>query len=207
MNKKKSISTKEKIKQAALRLFNEQDSFCITTNKIATALNMSPGNLYYHYSCKEEIIRELYDDMTLKSESVNMFEVIINSSNPLLALKSIFEKYGDLFIEYNFLMRDIAVLIRADKALQEKFLQNQDKRIAQISGIIKFLISEELFIKMSPDEIRLRAKLQWFVAAYWQTFDTNLNEASKIGFDILITPLLTKKGIEMCGAFDFFKAL
>ncbi|MEQ1783280.1 MAG: helix-turn-helix domain-containing protein, partial [Hyphomonadaceae bacterium] len=52
--------TKSRILDTALALFNERGVANVTTNHIAEALNMSPGNLYYHFRNKAEIVRELF---------------------------------------------------------------------------------------------------------------------------------------------------
>ena len=54
--KTKISPTKQKIKKAAIELFNNQDTLSVTTNHIAKQAKISPGNLYYHYKNKEEII-------------------------------------------------------------------------------------------------------------------------------------------------------
>ena len=54
------MKTKDKIIHCALKLFNEQGERQITTNHIAADLGISPGNLYYHFSNKQEIIRSIF---------------------------------------------------------------------------------------------------------------------------------------------------
>lgn len=51
---------KDRILDAALTLFNAHGSANVTTNHIGQHLGMSPGNLYYHFRNKEEIIRALF---------------------------------------------------------------------------------------------------------------------------------------------------
>ncbi len=53
------MNTKDRIIDMALRLFNDMGTSAISTNHIAVALEMSPGNLYYHFHNKEEIIRAI----------------------------------------------------------------------------------------------------------------------------------------------------
>ena len=56
-----NMKTKERILQTSIELFNRNGVTAITTNHIAKAMDISPGNLYFHYDNKEEIIlqREL----------------------------------------------------------------------------------------------------------------------------------------------------
>jgi AcrR family transcriptional regulator len=53
------VSTRARITQAALRFFNEQGTAAVSTNHMADALGISPGNLYYHFRNKAEISRAL----------------------------------------------------------------------------------------------------------------------------------------------------
>jgi AcrR family transcriptional regulator len=55
-----TTDTKSRILDTALALFNERGSAGVTTNHVAEALSISPGNLYYHYRNKAEIIRALF---------------------------------------------------------------------------------------------------------------------------------------------------
>jgi AcrR family transcriptional regulator len=200
-NKKRSL-TKEKIKKAALELFNTQETMSITTNHIAKEAGISSGNLYYHYKNKEEIIRDIYQDMSSLFESFKSFEKILISENPLKELSNMFDKYGDMFWEYRFLMRDSALLMALDSELKAMFSKNQEIRITQIEGLLKYLISQEILEGIPSEDIHMRAKMHWFISAYWQIFAStsgevtreSIKEAKEILFRLHIYPFLSKKG-------------
>lgn len=198
--KKESI-TKKKIKKQALELFNENDTFSISTNHIAIAAKISSGNLYYHYKNKEEIIIDIYQDMIERFENLNSFEKIINSKTPLEELSNLYNLYLDIFWEYRFIMRDSSVLISTLPKLKEIFIQRQNLRISQIKGLIEYFISKDIFRQMDDDEILLCAKLNWFISTYWQSYISineeitkeSFKEAKDIIFKININPFLKTK--------------
>lgn len=199
---KKKIDAKTKIKKTAIKLFNENDSLSITTNHIAKEAGISPGNLYYHYKNKEEIILDIYMELSSNFVGLNSFEKMLLTENFFEAMDDMFNQYAKLFYEYRFLLRDAAVLIAFDPKLKEIFAKNQEIRIKQIEGLLNYLISEGILKNLNRTSLNKRAKLHWFITAYWQTFTSttqevsleSIHEAKEVFFEFMIYPNLTEKG-------------
>ena len=55
------MKTRDRILHVSLLLFNEEGEAPQTAVDISNALDISPGNLYYHFKGKDAIIHALFD--------------------------------------------------------------------------------------------------------------------------------------------------
>lgn len=138
------MTTKNKILNKALELFNESGSGNISTNHIAKALNMSTGNLYYHYKNKEEIIRELL--MKMIEEYNQIFKVNLPKEENQILNALIFDD-SEIAIKYKFLYRELSILFKRDSEFERIFMKNQKNREKLLIEIFVFLQEKEYIYK------------------------------------------------------------
>ena len=63
------MKTRDRILETSLALFNDEGEAHTTTIDIANVLDISPGNLYYHFKGKDQIIAELFQQYELALSS------------------------------------------------------------------------------------------------------------------------------------------
>ncbi len=101
------MKTSELILDIALILFNQRGEPLVTSVDLANEVNISPGNLYYHFKGKQEIIEELYARFHAKlSLTLDEMEQSKNSGERPTQLAYIVV-LAKIFAEYRFLCRDI----------------------------------------------------------------------------------------------------
>lgn len=115
--------TKDKILQTSIELFNRSGVVAVTTNHIAKNLKMSPGNLYFHFRNKEEIIRELFRQSCEETYSLWRAPKGAKLVHPL----ELIEKNFEILWKYRFLHRESYYLRRKDPLLNRAWRSHMSK--------------------------------------------------------------------------------
>ncbi|PKM21290.1 MAG: TetR family transcriptional regulator, partial [Gammaproteobacteria bacterium HGW-Gammaproteobacteria-14] len=109
-------STKERILATSLELFNRLGERNVTTNHIAESLGISPGNLYYHYRNKGDIVFSLFERYQATVEAF----LQVPPDRPLTWQDKVgyFESILQSMWGTRFLHRDMAHLLNQDERLR-----------------------------------------------------------------------------------------
>ncbi|HRX16451.1 MAG TPA: TetR/AcrR family transcriptional regulator [Spirochaetota bacterium] len=177
------MSTKETRKliiDTAVGLFNERGVTTVTTNHIAAGCSLSPGNLYYHYRNKEQIIREIFIQITEEYHSI-----LDNDMNHIIRL---FEMGTQILYRYRFFYRELATLITTDPELKKLYRDNQLQKYSIIEKLILNMTKEGLL-----NEELVTKGLKALIESSWMHTDFWIPYLSISGEDI--TPETISRGI------------
>ena len=161
------MNTKERILEAALVLFNDRGERNVTTNHIAAHLGISPGNLYYHFRNKSEIVYEIYleyerlVDQTLEVPTDHELTIEDKANY----LEAIFE---GMWV-FRFLHRDLAYFLESDDRLIERYSEFSQRCLENV-GSIYYGLRRSNIIDISDQEITALAINSWLFATSWATY-------------------------------------
>jgi AcrR family transcriptional regulator len=129
---KKPRRTAERILEVTLELFNRFGEPNVSTTLISAELNISPGNLYYHYPAKDELINSLFDRYERSlNELLHAADNVRNVEDAWLFFHMLFE----LIWQYRFLYRDLNDLLSKNRRLETHFqfvLKNKSRAVQSV---------------------------------------------------------------------------
>ena len=195
------MGTKEKIIKTAIELFNNHGTQAITTNHIAKNIDISPGNLYYHFKNKFDIIRSISDKFHIELKSV--FKIEIKTINDFRNnIISIYNCFFRIQKSYQFLFTEDVYLSSQDNILLKKYQQLRSAIKEDYNKMLKDLIELNILKKETLIIIDDLLNTQWIILWHWVNHsildrvtydDLQIQKGIKLSFSI-ITPHLTPIG-------------
>ena len=113
------MNNRDRILDAALALFNASGTAAVSTNHIAAALGISPGNLYYHFRNREEIIRALFERLFAAWDTG--LALPADRVPTLDDLQGLVRENYRIIWDYRFAYRELIALLRHDPELAARF--------------------------------------------------------------------------------------
>jgi AcrR family transcriptional regulator len=162
-----SGKTRNRILDVALRLFNEQGESNISTNHIADELEISPGNLYYHYRNKDDIIEQLF----LRFEE-RMDQALVAPEGREVTLEDVWLQLHLVFEciwNYRFIYRDIINILSRNRSLRLRFARILKRGSSNAQGIMRGL-NETGAMRASAAEIEGLATNILVLATFWLNY-------------------------------------
>ena len=200
-------STKERILNTAVDLFNSKGFVNVTMRNLADELGISLGNLTYHFKKKEDLMEAIHEQIdeerNVLLESVQMIPSIANIHQQMVPLLQLYERY-------RFLQQDILEINRGYPQLAEKKKDQIRNQVKYIKAIIDYSVGSG---NMKPEsrlgQYQQLAETVWMIITFWLTQRElrgqkgNLYNQARSAIWNLVIPLLTEKGESNFNKIDF----
>ncbi|MEO8738520.1 MAG: TetR/AcrR family transcriptional regulator [Casimicrobiaceae bacterium] len=165
--RKRPRRTRERIVDTSLLLFNDSGAPHVTTADIAAEMGISPGNLYYHFRNKDEIVGELFAafeqrlDALLSAPAGRLADI----EDLWLFLHLLFEAMWD----YRFLFRDLDDVVSRDRRLAARFTRFVRRGTNTMIELCRSLVATGA-MRATEREITALADNVVIVATYWMSY-------------------------------------
>ena len=167
MDRKPKRRTRERIVEVALELFNRFGEPNVTTGAISDEMNISPGNLYYHFRNKNEIVDEIFRafereiDATLAAPAKRTPDV----EDTWLFLHLLFE----LVWKYRFLYRDLNDILSRNRTVEVHFRRIVEHAVRTATQLCEGMAAAGQ-MRADKHEIEALAVNMVVVSTYWLSY-------------------------------------
>ena len=165
--RKRPRRTRERIIETSLELFNRFGEPHITTADIAGEMEISPGNLYYHFHNKDEIIAELFTAFEGRLDGVFALpgDRPASVEDLWFLLHLLFEAMWD----HRFLFRDLDEILSRNRKLASRFALIRRRGTRTVIELCRGLVAAGA-MRASEREIAALAENVGLVATYWISY-------------------------------------
>jgi AcrR family transcriptional regulator len=172
------VKTRDRILETSLHLFNSEGEAHTTTIDIADELDISPGNLYYHFKGKDQIIAELFEQYQVAlGQTLN---APLNQPLPT-DRERIEDNWYYLYVvleelyQYRFLYHNLDDLLRRYPRLVRGFRRIVAHKRAALDAVISGLF-ERFDIQPPPTQKQALVENMTLHLTYWLNYDRLLHD-------------------------------
>ena len=169
------MKTCDRIVYGSLALFNEYGERSMTTNHLSAHLGISPGNLYYHFRNKKDIIRSIF---VLYERHLDAgFQLYKADDVTVNLLSGYFDTMFDTIWRFRFMYTNLTEILARDKELAGRYQQTQVKALRRSSAILAKLKMQGV-LTIEDERIESLADTMRMIACFWIDYkETHSNNA------------------------------
>jgi AcrR family transcriptional regulator len=174
------MSTKQLLLDAAIDLFNARGVARVSVRDLAAQLEISPGNVTYHFKSKDLLVECALDSLI---ERMNELSTAAFATTDLDAYREMLGKVWDVQHRYRFFYIDAADILRAYPKVKRAYQAVVKRRIDQSKRYFEGLIAAQVLEPLDAQALEVLTRRSWMVLSFWQSRLVILNEpASKEQF-------------------------
>lgn len=195
------MKLKEKILLKAVELFNERGISSTSPNQIAAALDISTGNLTYHFKTKAILVTEIYEKMHADSENI----IELTGYLTLDDFRKIMIGFRDFMQQYNFFFQDLFFILHNYPEVGKLYKESNLMRLERGRSLFEYYVETGRMIPESEGvNYDFLTHNVWMVGAFWnlqsKIFTPNILFEKPMGLVemtwYMISTYLTEKGKE-----------
>ena len=195
------MTTKDKIIETSVKLFNEKGCLNTSTRHISNELGISVGNLYYHFKNKEEILIEIF--LRYVNAVFKEISFLNHSQDEIFLLKNFLVDTLDSNIEYRFLHLELNLLLISFSKFKTIMQEQLKLEIKMIKELLYHQMKYGYLKQINEIEIEFLVSNSWILASsklsYWNLLSDDIIKNVKKGslnVYYLIKPYLTQKSLD-----------
>ncbi len=171
------MTTKEKILETALGIFNTQGLESTSLRLIAQQMNISHGNLCYHYPNKDAIIFELFKNLVKELDAQ-----IVGLDFEQFSLDTIYEINLNAFkitYKYRFFFLDIVNIMRKIPEIKKNYKELMKRRYFEFTFIFGELAKRGFMKIPTEDDFYKKTIKQFLIMSNFWLSDSELDYYGK----------------------------
>ncbi len=167
MAKKAPRRTFERIASVTLDLFNRYGEPHVSTTMISAELGISPGNLYYHFPSKDQLVNHLYDQY--EASMLSLLEAagdVQDIEDAWFFLHTLFERVWD----HRFLYRDLNHLLSGNRHLETHFHAVLERKTQALRQMLESLAAAGM-MQVDPERVQTLSASMAVMVTYWLSYE------------------------------------
>lgn len=170
----KPIKTRQRIQEKTIELLNARGLSNVTMRDVSGALNISPGNLTYHYPKWESLMDDIFTGF-----QKGMSEVYDHFPTDISEVASYIERIFNLQAEYAFIFSDFYIFF-----LQNPIYDNikveffQERMTIMREALQRLVVKKYLYPASDEHNYDLLVKNTWLLLSGWHGFSKVLKDTS-----------------------------
>ena len=192
--------TRAEIIRQSVDLFNARGFFKVTIKEIADAMDISPGNLTYHFKKKENLLEAIQEQLLQATEGIM---VPTDQEITLAHFQEMFEKFFVVQQTYRFYFTEMTYLLVEYPEITSAYRERTSTRFVDARKLVDYYIMTG---RLKPEEeigdYNDMVHSLWMVNTFWTLgtvlagdfgggrYDTPIRSLWK-----MLLPYLTEKGV------------
>lgn len=176
------MKTKDRILATSLLMFNDVGEPNVTTLDIATELDISPGNLYYHFKGKDAIIDRLFDSFEGEMNDLQVLDPLAEEA--LLDMWAYLQLSFEVIARFVFLYRDIADLLARYPDIRRRFNRILARQRASLHVLCEAMRADDV-LRASSEEVEYLVDHLTMTMAFWMNYQRVQSDPTEFAPDLL----------------------